>query len=87
LAEEARRVDSLERAVMTMPFNGVIWRNNVVAGANVVAGNELLRVLDCRDLFVDILVPEVDFDQIYPRRAADVRILGTDNVIDGEVTS
>ncbi|RRH96693.1 HlyD family efflux transporter periplasmic adaptor subunit [Mesorhizobium tamadayense] len=87
LAEEARRVDSLERAVMTMPFNGVIWRNNVVAGANVVAGNELLRVLDCRDLFVDILVPEVDFDQIYPRRAAEVRILGTDNVIDGEVIS
>ncbi|RUU14475.1 HlyD family efflux transporter periplasmic adaptor subunit [Mesorhizobium sp. USDA-HM6] len=87
LAEEARRVDSLERAVVTMPFNGVIWRNNVVAGANVVAGNELLRVLDCRDLFVDILVPEVDFDQIYPRRAAEVRILGTDNIIDGEVIS
>ncbi|WP_353646661.1 HlyD family efflux transporter periplasmic adaptor subunit [Mesorhizobium sp. WSM2239] len=87
LAEEVRRNHSLERAVMNMPFDGVIWRNNVVAGANVVAGNELVRVLDCRDLFVDILVPEVDFDQIYPRRVAEVRIFGTDRVISGQVLS
>ena len=49
-----------------MPFEGVIWRNNVVEGSHVIAGNELLQVLDCRDLFVDILVSEVDYDESTP---------------------
>jgi hypothetical protein len=70
-----------------MPFVGVIWRNNVVEGSHVIAGNELLQVLDCRDLFVDILVSEVDYDEIYPGRDAQVRLLGRADALDGHVLS
>jgi multidrug resistance efflux pump len=74
-------------AVLRMPFEGVIWRNNVVEGSHVVTGNELVQILDCRDLFVDILVSEVDYDEIYPGRNAQVRLLGRADAIDGQVTA
>ena len=86
LLERARN-DRLSFAAVQVPFKGVIWRNNVVAGSNVVVGNELMRLLDCRDLFVDILVDEVDYDRIKPGDRADVRLLGTSNVIGGQVLS
>ena len=65
---------------------GVIWRNNVVEGSHVIAGNEPLQVLDCRDLFVDILVSEVDYDEIYPGRDAQIRLLGRSDALDGKVS-
>ncbi|MEA1835141.1 HlyD family efflux transporter periplasmic adaptor subunit [Methylobacterium durans] len=86
LIERARN-DRLSHASVQLPFKGVIWRNNVVGGSNVVVGNELLRLLDCRDLFVDILLDEVDYDEIKPGDAAEVRLLGTSEVIAGKVIS
>jgi hypothetical protein len=29
----------------------------------------MMRILDCRDLFVDIRMPEIDYDEIYPRHS------------------
>ncbi|KAA2236102.1 HlyD family secretion protein [Salinarimonas soli] len=85
--EEDARVRSLTAAVLSSSFTGVVWRNNVVSGSNVVLGNELVRLLDCRDLFVDILLPEVDYDEIYPGRAAEVRLLGRSATVPAEVLS
>jgi multidrug resistance efflux pump len=84
---ERSRNDRLSFASVQVPFKGVIWRNNVVAGSNVLVGNELLRLLDCRDLFVDILVDEVNYDEIKPGDPADVRLLGTSQIIGGHVVS
>lgn len=87
LSLERSRNDRLSFTPVRIPFEGVIWRNNVVAGSNVLVGNELLRLLDCRDLFVDILVDEVNYDEIKPGGKADVRLLGTSQVIGGWVVS
>ena len=83
--DEHARNRALGYAVLRMPFEGVIWRNNVVEGSHVIAGNELVQILDCRDLFVDILVSEVDYDEIYPGRNAQIRLLGRSDAIDGQV--
>jgi multidrug resistance efflux pump len=84
---ERERNDRLSTAIVRVPFDGVIWRNNVVAGSNVVVGNELTRLLDCRDLFVDILVNEIDYDDIHPGATAEVRLLGSSQIIAGTVLS
>jgi len=84
---ERERNDRLSTAVVRVPFDGVIWRNNVVAGSNVVVGNDLVRLLDCRDLFVDILVNEIDYDDIHPGATAEVRLLGSSQIILGTVLS
>jgi multidrug resistance efflux pump len=85
--DEHERNRALSYAIIRMPFEGVIWRNNVVAGSHVLEGNELLQVLDCRDLFVDIIVSEVDYDEIFPGRAAEVRLLGRADTLEGKVLS
>ncbi|AVA24772.1 efflux RND transporter periplasmic adaptor subunit (plasmid) [Rhizobium sp. CB3171] len=87
LIEERNRVGNLESATATAPFDGVIWSRTIVNGSNVVLNNELMRLLDCRELFVDILVPEVDYDEIYPGLTAQVRLFGRTDVFDGTVVS
>lgn len=87
MAEEGRRVRSLESATILSPFEGVVWSRNIVGGSNVILNNEMMRVLDCRELFVDILVPEVDYDEIYPGREAEVRLFGRAEVFKGQVQS
>jgi multidrug resistance efflux pump len=87
LDQERSRNRALRYAVLRMPFDGVIWRTNVVEGSNVIPGMELLQILDCRDLFVDILVPEVAYDEIYPGRDAEIRLLGRSASLEGQVTS
>ncbi|ASY59698.1 MULTISPECIES: HlyD family secretion protein [Sinorhizobium] len=85
MTEEEKRVRSLESATVPSPFSGVVWSRNVVSGSNVVLNNEMMRILDCRELFVDILVPEVDYDEIYPGREAEVRLFGRGDVFKGKV--
>jgi hypothetical protein len=46
-----------------------------------------MRILDCRELFVDILVPEIDYDEISPGREAQIRLLGRGDVFEGKVQS
>ena len=84
---ERGRNDSLEQAPIRMPFDGVIWRNSVVEGSNVVVGADMMRVLDCRELFVDILVEEAYYDQISIGQWAEVRLLGSGDIFTGNVTS
>jgi multidrug resistance efflux pump len=87
LAEEESRIRNLESAIVPSPFDGVMWSSNIVNGSNVILNNELVRILDCRELFVDILVPEVDYRDIYPGREAQVRLIGQSNVFMGSVLS
>ncbi|PDT83290.1 efflux RND transporter periplasmic adaptor subunit [Sinorhizobium sp. BJ1] len=82
---EEKRVRNLESATVPSPFSGVVWSRNVVSGSNVILNNEMVRILDCRELFVDILVPEVDYDEIYPGREAEVRLFGRGDVFKGRV--
>ncbi|HWM49111.1 MAG TPA: HlyD family efflux transporter periplasmic adaptor subunit [Xanthobacteraceae bacterium] len=85
--EEHARNRTASFAIVRMPFEGVIWRRNVVEGSYVVTGNELVQALDCRDLFVDILVSEIDYDEIYPGREAQVRLIGRSETLPGTVAS
>lgn len=87
LVEEEKRIQSLESATAAAPFDGVVWSRSIVNGSNVVLNNELMRILDCRELFVDILVPEVDYDAVYPDLTAEVRLLGRPDVFKGKIIS
>ncbi|WFU12067.1 HlyD family efflux transporter periplasmic adaptor subunit (plasmid) [Rhizobium sp. CB3090] len=87
LIVERSRVDTLESATAAAPFDGVVWSRTIVNGSNVVLNSELMRLLDCREMFVDILVPEVDYDEIYPGLSAQVRLFGRSDVFNGTVAS
>jgi multidrug resistance efflux pump len=85
VAEEEERISRLGFASLRSDLSGVVWRNFVVEGSNVTVGQELVNLLDCRDLFVEIIVHEVDYDAIYPGRDAEVRLFGRAESIPGKV--
>lgn len=85
LNDENERVSNMSFVSVRAGFDGVIWRDSVVEGSNVLAGTELVRVLDCRELFVDIVVDEVNYDDIYPGLDADVRLYGRAGAIPAKV--
>jgi multidrug resistance efflux pump len=87
LVQEQDRIKRLQGAEISMPFEGVVWRNDVVVGTNVVVGQGMMRILDCRDLFVDILVSEANYDEIKPGRDAEIRLLGRSDSLMGQVIS
>ena len=87
LLEERKRVSSLESATAIAPFDGIVWSRSIVNGSNVVLNNELMHLLDCRELFVDILVPEVNYDEIFPGLVAQVRLFGRSDLFKGTVIS
>jgi len=85
IAAESARVNLLGFAPLDGAIDSVVWRNYVVAGSDVTVGHELMNLLNCQDIFVDILVHEVDYDDIYPGRDAEVRLLGRGSSISGRV--
>ena len=87
MIEEENRVKNLETAIVPVPFDGVVWRSSIINGSNVILNNELMRILDCRELFVDILVPEINYDEIFPGREAQIRLLGRGDFLKGTVLS
>jgi multidrug resistance efflux pump len=87
LAIDDQQRRTFSEAVVSAPITGVIWRNNVVEGSNVVVGSELMRVLDCRVLFVDILLSEGDYDEFSPGTEAQVRLYGASQILRGQVES
>jgi len=86
ITDEEERLNKLSYAVLRTHTPGVMWRNFIVLGSNVIVGTQLVDILDCRNLFVDIIVHEVNYDDIYPGHEAEVRLFGRNEVVNGNVT-
>jgi multidrug resistance efflux pump len=87
IKDEQERVKNLGAQSINAPQDGVMWRAYVREGSSVVQGAELGRILDCSELVVDVLLGESQYDEIYPGRPAQVRLIGRDDVLPGEVQS
>jgi len=64
---------------------GVVWFATPPAGAHVMAGQPLVRVLDCTNRFVQVALPERYFDDIAIGNIARVRLKGAGDWIEGRV--
>ncbi|CAA7621921.1 HlyD family secretion protein [Magnetospirillum sp. SS-4] len=99
--EYATRVEAIDRQITVetdrlryqasftqpSPISGVVWRSFVTPGTDVVIGTELMEVLDCSNLFLDVSLAERHFDSIRPGNVAEVRLIGSDDVVEGVVKS
>lgn len=66
IEKEQTRLDQEGEAVIAASFGGVVWEVNASTGREMLLGEELLSLLDCNSIFLDVLVPE--------RRYEDIRI-------------
>lgn len=67
--------------------NGVVWRASGAPGAGVLAGDEILQVLDCEHRFVEVSVPERHFDAIRLGARAYVELRGSAGRLEGTVSA
>lgn len=74
LADERRRVAMLAEARVAAPRSGIVWQPLALAGDWVGRRAELLRMIDCDDLFVTARLSTRYFDSIRPGDAASVRL-------------
>lgn len=82
--------ERLERTALSrhaVSRDGVVWKNFVADGGEVVIGTELVEILDCSDIFLDVTLDESKFEEVRPGAAARVRLVGASRDIAGTVRS
>jgi multidrug resistance efflux pump len=78
IAEEQRRVNSLEQYNLTLPPDHVVWSVPASPGSVVAEGQTVLDLADCDHRFVAVELPEREFENIKPGDPASVRLIGSD---------
>lgn len=71
----------------TAAARGVVWRASGAPGAAVLAGDEILQLLDCERRFIEVAVPERHFDAIRPGSSAWVQLRGSPDHFEARVAA
>jgi multidrug resistance efflux pump len=82
---EEERLAVAQRSVQRAPSRSVVWQRSVAKGTDVVVGGELLQLLDCDDLFLEVMLDQRHFDAVRPGQRTSVRLIGSDTPLDGVV--
>lgn len=86
LSERQRILDARNRAAQRLPAGLLVWRVWASPGAAVGAGAQLMDLADCRRRFVDMALPERRAAAVRAGDPARVRLVGTDDWMEGRVT-
>jgi hypothetical protein len=62
--------EQISRAVIAPPANGIVWELLTAPGEQVVAGQELVRMVDCSQTVITAAVSEAVYNQLVPGMAA-----------------
>jgi multidrug resistance efflux pump len=79
--------DALARASYRARAGTLVWTVSSSAGAAIRAGEPVLDLVDCRRRFVQVALPERKAESIRPGIGADVRLIGSDEWMKGEVVN
>jgi len=76
IAVEETRVNERASVVLVAPRDGIVWRPRVIQGSRVVANSEVVRLIDCDDLFVSVRLHQRHFEDIRLGDTVSVRLVG-----------
>ena len=85
ITEERDRLARVDRYDLTLPPSHVVWSVAASPGSAVVEGQTLLDLADCERRFVAVDLPERDFEQIKAGDPAAVRLIGSNEWVEGKV--
>jgi len=87
LASEKQRYGQLSTAVIRAGVSGRIWETMTAPGEHVNAGQELMRLLDCKSTIVTASVSERDFEKLQMGQRARFRPTGGDTDYEGWIVN
>jgi multidrug resistance efflux pump len=82
---EKERIEHMVRHTLRSPFNSLVWRLPLSEGSTVVIGSELVVLLDCSSVFLDIAVSESQFSNVSPGEKIQYRLIGESKSHEGTV--
>lgn len=88
--ERARHVARLkDRRTFTPRATGrsVVWEPSPRPGVRVMAGEEVMKVIDCDARFIEVTLPERSFENVSPGMEAEVRLHGSDTWFSAPVSA
>ncbi len=82
---EKARIERAECFEIISPFDALIWRQPLTESSTVVINSELIVLLDCSSVFLDIAVSESQFSNIGAADKIQYRLIGDTGYKTGEV--
>lgn len=73
---EKARIQKAECFEIVCPFDALVWRQPLTESSTVVIDSELIVLLDCSSVFLDIAVSESQFSNIGPGDKIQYRLIG-----------
>jgi multidrug resistance efflux pump len=86
ITEERGRLDRLSHFDLLLPASHVVWSVAASPGSTVSEGQTVLDLAVCERRFVVVELSEREFEQIKPRDLAYVRLIGSDDWRQGQVS-
>ncbi|MDD5698515.1 MAG: hypothetical protein PHH77_07845 [Victivallaceae bacterium] len=85
LKTERERIEKVRTFRIKAPFDALAWRLPMAQGSTVVIGSELIVLLDCSSIFLDIVLSESQFANIKPGMKIKYRLIGGLKFFEGTV--
>lgn len=73
---EKARIAKAERFEIIAPFEALAWRLPIMEGSTVVIDSEIIVLLDCSSIFLDIALSESQFANVAPGDKIQYRLIG-----------
>jgi multidrug resistance efflux pump len=84
-AEERKYFERLSHFDLTLPANYVVWSVPASPGTTVSESQILLDLADCEHRFVEVELPERDFERIKHGAPAFIRLIGSSEWTQGQI--
>jgi len=79
--------DMLARASYRAPAGTLVWSSSASSGVPISSGEPILDLVDCRRRFVQVALPERKAEAVRPGSPADIRLIGSDDWMEGKVVN
>ena len=76
IEKERDRIRKVKRFKVSAPFDCLIWQKPLTEGSTVVIGNELIVLLDCSSVFLEVMLSGSQFDNVKAGQEVKYRLYG-----------
>jgi multidrug resistance efflux pump len=76
IEEERERIAKAEKFELFAPYDALVWRMPSIEGSTIVIDSELVILLDCESVFLDVTVSESQFSNVKPGDEIRYQLMG-----------
>lgn len=87
IEKEQERIRKVKRFEIKAPFDCLVWQKPLTEGSTVVIGHELIVLLDCSSVFLEVMLSEAQFDNVKAGQEVKYRLYGDVDFYKGTIVA